>query len=411
MGTNPDVRVRKGSGLLISAAVALCAAAITFCIKPPEFAWTPVPADPKQLARRIAHHPDDWHASTALAEGALDMRAENRVAVWQAAYEHASLLAPERPEPGNAFAKAAFFHWAELSPKQQHDALTAFAPVMRNPDSFRRMAKPIYELMGELSYLEAVHPPTVNAVETLIWLALPNGFFADYRRLRGELQQRRLDDFNGYRQSVTPSELLARFPDPPYHSDSERLIVALLDELRRRPLRDDPHRAGAVDGIVGYALRHELGPLDGFEVITRTPGSASSETQINLARKLGMATEARQLEMAANDPRRPPTATTTPPTEWQGLCETDVCNRAWRTIDAQHGVSLSIETVQTDSIPAYVEIYLDDALRAEGEVGARRDFVVPTGNSGPHQVEVVLVNPMSRNLFRRRVHIGGITTL
>jgi hypothetical protein len=50
-------------------------------------------------------------------------------------------------------------------------------------------------------------------------------------------------------------------------------------------------------------------------------------------------------------------------------------------------------------------------LRAEGEVGANRDFVVPTGSRGEHRVEVVLTNPMTRNLDRRRVHVASITTL
>ncbi|HEV7427646.1 MAG TPA: hypothetical protein VGQ46_14880 [Thermoanaerobaculia bacterium] len=403
------MKMRGGRLLLISAAVTLAVAALAFLIDPPKFAWKPLPADPKQLAKRIAHNPSDWHASAALAENALDMPAQNRVAVWQAAHDHAALLAPLRPEPANAFARAAFFHWGELSAQQQHDALAAFATVLRDPDAFGRMAKPLFELTGDLHYLEAVHPPTVNAVGLLISIALPNGLFADYRELRGELQRRRLEEFNSYRQTVTPNELVARFPEPPYHTDSEPLMTALFNELHRRPLMDDPHRAGAVDAILTYALRHDLGPLDGFEVITRTPGSASVATQIELARKLGMTTAVRQLELAMSDPRHAPAAPA--PAEWQGLCESDICNRAWRTIDAEHGVAISIETVQSDSVPAYVEIYLDDALRAEGEAGAKRDFVVPAGSRGEHRLEVVLTNPMTRNLYRRRVHVASITTL
>jgi hypothetical protein len=269
------------------------------------------------------------------------------------------------------------------------------------------MAKPVYELTGDLSYLEAAHPSTVNAIVTLMSLALPNGFFADYRNLRVELNRRRLDDFNAYRSSATPEELVARFPDPPYHTDQEPLIAALLDELHRRPLVDDPHRTHVVDNVIAYALRHDLGPLDGFEVVTRKPASASIETQIALALKLGLDSVARALESASSDPRRVPPVLT----DWQGLCDTNVCYSGWRMIDATHGIAMTIETVETDNVPAYVEIYVDDARRAEGEVGAKRDFVVPAGIPGAHRIEVVLANPLTRNQTRRRVHIASITSL
>jgi hypothetical protein len=142
-------------------------------------------------------------------------------------------------------------------------------------------------------------------------------------------------------------------------------------------------------------------------VITRKPDAASMVTRIKLARKLGLTNLVFQLETASNDPRRLPSVDS----DWQGLCENDICYRAWRTIEAEHGVSLSIETRQTDNVPAYVEIYLDDVRLAEGEVGARRDFVLPVGNRGTHRVEIVLANPMTRNRAYRRIHVASITTL
>jgi hypothetical protein len=400
------VRARAGRLFLIAVAVALIIAAIVFRIDPPRFAWTPVPSDPKQLGERIAAHPADWRASSALAEAALDMRAENRVAVWRAAYEHAALLSAHRADAGSAFARGAFFHWGELSPQEQHEALAAFAPVLHDPEVFAHMAQPLYELTGDLSYLEAAHPPTVSATVTLLSIAIPNGFFADYRNLRAELQRRRLDDFNASRRLATPEELMARFPDPPYHSDQEPLIAALFDELHRRPLNDDPHRAGVIDNVIAYALRHDLGPLDGFEVITRKPGAASIETRIALARKLGLTSVAQALQ-TASDPRHVPPVLT----DWQGLCGADLCYNAWRMIDAEHGIAMTIEPVQSDNVPPYVEIYVDDALRAQGEVGTKRDFIVPAGGMGAHRIEVALVNPLTRNRSPRRVRIASITTL
>jgi len=265
----------------------------------------------------------------------------------------------------------------------------------------------VYELTGDLSYLEGARPRTLSATGMLMSLALQNGLFADYRKLRAEADRLYLDEFNAYRRSVTPEELLARFPDPPYHAGQEPLIAALLDELHRRPLVDDPHRSAVVANVIDYAFRHGLGPLDGFEVITRKPGAAPVETQIALARKLGLDSVARALETASSDPRRVPPVLS----DWQGLCGTDVCYNAWRMIEAGHGIAMTIDTVESDNVPAYVEIYVDDALRAEGEVGAKRNFVVPVGNAGAHRVEVVLANPSTRNGSRRRVHIASITTL
>jgi hypothetical protein len=162
-----------------------------------------------------------------------------------------------------------------------------------------------------------------------------------------------------------------------------------------------------VDAVVDYALRHDLGPLDGLEVITRKPGAVTVATQIKLARALGLKERVALLEAASSDPRR----VLPNDSDWTGLCQTDICRRAWRMIEAEHGIALTIETVQTDNVQAYVEIYVDDTLRAEGEVGPKRDFTVPVGNRGAHRIEVVLANPMTRNGFARRVHIASITTL
>jgi hypothetical protein len=392
---------------LISVAAAMTLAAITFILHPPQFRWTSPSTDLRSLAARIARHPTDWEAASALTEVALDSRLGSRIALWRAAYTHASLLAPERSDPANAFVRAAFFHWTELSANDQRDALNAFAPLLRDEGLFSRMAKPLFELTGDLSLLRQAHPPTKYSIGIVMDLALANGFFSDYRSLRSEMERRLNDDFAARRHSDPPAELMARFPEPPYHSDAEPMIAGLLEELHHRPLDDNPGRVAIVDAIVDYALRHGLGPLDGLEVITRKPDAASVATRIRLARNLGLTNLAAQLELASSDPRRVQSLDS----EWQGLCDNDVCHRAWRTIEAEHGVALSIETVQTDNVPAYVEIYFDDILRAEGEVGPKRDFIVPVGNPGTHRVEIVLANPMTRNRFPRRIHVAGITAL
>jgi hypothetical protein len=407
MGARPDVTGRGARLFLVITALIMAGAAAAFLLRPPEIGSVKTTSDAGTLAARIARHPADWAAASALAEVALDARLGDRVAVWHAAYEHASLLAPERTEPANGFARAAFFHWTELSEQDRHDAFAAYAPQLRDPAVFGRMARPLFELTGDLSMLRRAGPPTANSLAALISLALPNGKFADYRDLRGALQQKRLDDFTGLRHTVTSEELVERFPGPPYRADVEPLIKELLDELHRRPLDNYSSRGDVVDAVVDYALRHDLGPLDGLEVITRKPGAATVATQIKLARALGLKERAAQLVAESNDPRRVlPNAS-----DWTGLCQNDICNRAWRMIEAEHGIALTIETVQTDNVQAYVEIYVDDMLRAEGEVGPKRDFTVPVGNRGAHRIEVVLANPTTRNGFARRVHIASITTL
>lgn len=392
---------------LIIVAAAMTIAAIVFVLRPPQFRWIATSTDARVLAARIARHPADWEAASALSEVALDSRLDSRIAIWRAAYQHASVLAPERSEPANGFARAAFFHWNELSARDHQDALNAFAPLLRDESLFARMAEPLFELTGDLSLLRHTHPPTRYGIGIVMDLALANGFFDDYRNLRVEMERRLNEDFTARKQRDTPAELIARFPDPPYHADDEPVIVSLLEELHRRPLDDNPGRPAVIDAIIDYALRHGLGPLDGLEVITRKPDAASIATRIKLARKLGLTNIAAQLELATNDPRR----LQSPDSDWQGLCGQDICYRAWRTIETEHGVSLSIETLQTDNVPAYVEIYVDDVRLAEGEAGPKRDFVVPVGTRGAHRIEVMLANPMSRNHVPRRIRVDRVTTL
>jgi hypothetical protein len=398
---------RGGRSFLITAAVTMLIAATIFLLRRPEIGSAPLPSDPPALVARVVRHPADWEAATVLAEVALDARTENRFQLWRAAYGHASALAPGWPGPPNSFARAAFFHWAELSPKDRQEAVAAYAPLLQDPLTFARMAGPLFDLTGDLSMLERAQPHTEYSTGVLIDLALQNGRFGDYRNLRGELQRLRSADFNARVRTASPADLLAHFPDPPYYFDSEPLIVALLDELHRRPLDEMPARPAVVDGIVDYALRHGLEPLDGLEIVTRKEGAASDANRMRLARKLGLTNVAKQIELSSNDPRRPEV----PDSDWKGLCGTNVCKHVWRTIEAGHAVALTVESGQTDDVAAYAEIYVDDVLRAEGEVGARRDFIVPVGNPGTHRVEIVLANPRGRNGADRQLHIASITSL
>jgi hypothetical protein len=398
---------RGSRTFLVVAAIVMLTAATWFLVDPPAFGNVPPPGDARVLAMRIARNPTDWPAASALTEVALDTKLDTRVQLWRAAYEHASLLAPERTDPPTAFARAAFFHWWELSKDDQRDALTAFARLMRDPIVFARMEQPIFELTGDLSYLRQSGPQTENTVASLMNMALASGRFDDYRALRADLQQKRLDELRARIDTDTPEELVNSFPTPPYHEADEPMIKALLEELHQRPLSSAPNRGGFYDGLIDYAIRHDLGPLDGLEVITRSQGVATTGTQIRLAKALGLKVRAYQLEMSSNDPRR----VATNDHDWQGLCGSDICGRAWRTIDASHGIALNLQTLETDAVRPYVEIYVDDHLRAERDLGPKQDIVVPVGNPGEHRIEVVLANPTTRKLTSRRIRVASLKTL
>ena len=398
---------RGPQAFLLIAAMTMIAAAAAFFFRPPEIGIVKPGGDAHVLAARIARHPTDWPAASALTEVALDTRLDSRVLLWRSAYEHASLLAPERNDPPNAFARAAFFHWPELSEKDHQDALGAYARLLHDPAVFARMARPIFELTGDLPFLQRSGPPNADTLAWLSSLASASGRFTDYRAMRKALQQKRIEEFQTRLRTDSPEELQEHFPSPPYHAAEEPLIKALLTELHQRPLSEGAGRREVNDGIIDYALRHDLGPLDGLEVISRSPGAASVETRIKLALALGLKERAAQLQAASNDPRR----VLPNDHDWQELCGSDICKRSWRMIEAGHGIALTLQTAQTDDLPAYVEIYVDDELRAEGEVGLKRDFVVPAGTRGTHRIEVMLVNPLTRNLASRRVRATSITTL
>ena len=407
MGAAPDVSGSRQQAFLIAISATMAAAALIFSLHPPEIGSPPLPATTAALASRVARHPTDWEAATLLTESSLDSPSDKRVLLWRAAYDHASHLAPAQPGPAGSFARAAFFHWQELSPKDQQDALNAYAPLLADHDRFARMAQPLFELTGDLSMLERARPRDDDSTRLLISLALRNGLFDDYRKLRTDLAHERLEEFKAHTRSSSPADLIGHFPDPPYRANSEPLIAALLEELHRRPLDEVPGRPAVVDAVVDYALRHDLGPLDGLELITLKPGAASDVTRIRLARKLGLNDRAAQTEFATAVSR----SNTALESGWQGLCGADLCSSAWRNIDANHAVTLSIQTVKSDNVPAYAEIYVDDVLRDEGAIGAKRDFIVPVGNPGAHRVEVVLTNPVTRNGDARTLRISSIKTL
>ena len=80
-----------------------------------------------------------------------------------------------------------------------------------------------------------------------------------------------------------------------------------------------------------------------------------------------------------------------------------------RTVDAERTAAVTVTTTQTDEVPPYVEIDVDGALRAEGEVSGQRTFNVPT--AGRRTITVRLINPATRNRTPRRVRVVSVQAL
>lgn len=385
--------------LLIMTAAVCGAAAIVFAIVRPVTERDVLPGDATSLGRRLAAHPTDWRAATALTAQSLDARVPHELELWRASRTLAIELAPGRSEPHDAFARSGFFHWPELTEDERRELLADLAPQLRDSGTFIRMAEPLFTLTGDLSVLRKNNPQTVQSTEVLRNIAVVNGRFADYRALRQELAARRISDFDARVGALDAEEIINALPPPPYHSDIQPLLLTALAALQRRPLIEDPRRPQVVDALIDYAVRHDLQPLEGLEAITRFRGSASEATRARLARKLGLTTRAEQIELVTDhDPKVDPNA-------WSPLCGANVCNAASREIDAAgQKVELTIEPAQSDDVPPYVEVYADDALVAEGEVAAKHPFSFAV-TPGRHRLDVVIANPDTRNRGSRRVRI------
>ena len=393
---------RSARWLVVAMLLMLGAAAAMELLDRPPASHPPLPSSVAGLAARLSSHPTDWLAACALTEKALDAPSAHRIKLWHAAHAHALLLAPNRLEPQEAFVRSGFFHWTEISGADQKAVLQAMEPLLRDPSMWNAMARAFFDLTGDLAILRRAQPRTEDSISWLLALAATNGRFEDYRSLRAELQKKRMDDFLALAPVASPRELIDRFPQPPYRKDSEPLIVALLGELHRRPLDEDPGRSNVIEGIIDYSLRHDLGPLDGLEVIIRKEGSATANTRLRLARKLGVSQADLDLEMTRHPPAARP-----PASDWKGLCESLVCDRAWREIASTGSILLSLTPGKMDEVPPYAEIYLDDVLVSEGAVAARCNFVLPALPDN-HDLELRLANPMTRNGSRREIRILSV---
>lgn len=390
------------------------------------------PESLEELAAYLTEHPADWLAATAMTDKALDSALPRRQEVWRAAFAHATRLAPRRPNAAAAFVRAGLFHWYELNANDRRDVLRVAAPLLGEQAVFARLHRPLWELTGDFEYLRKNAPATERALMALQDIAAMYGRFDEYRDLRGELHRRRLETFEVRHASLPPLQLVALLP-PRLTAEDQPLVRRLLEELHRRPL--DPASAASVrahvDELVAFAIRHGLRPLEGLEAMIES-SEIRAATRARLAVALGRAEQASTIELAAaaNEPqwapyfleraaleaargdatlaafyrRRAAAAGGEGGSAWSGTCgQNEVCRAA--TAVVRGPLSLDIQNVQSDEVPPYVEIYVDDALVAEGIVEDLRHFAV-IADTERHRVEVRLANPWTRNRIQRRVRLS-----
>jgi hypothetical protein len=400
--------------------------------------WRPdglLPDDATALAKRVASDPTDWEAASALTEAALESDLAARVDLWRAAHEHALTLASRRRTPRESFVRSGFFHWNELTRRDQRNILVEATPMLRDPKNFGSMAPPLWQLTHNLSWLRSASGGDPGSLALLRDIAATNGLFADYRRLRDEAVARSIDAVNAASATAPSVDLLDHIPAPA-NTQQQPVFARVLEELHHHPIDKRIARSDAVDALIDYAIRHNLRPLDGLEYVVADNASATAPSRARLAVALGEVQHAAQIESSAGDaataawsdyyneraayerahgdPMRAAgyearaTASRASRLKWSGTCaENEVCTSARREIvlDAPRSYTIAIARVASDETPPYVEIFIDEARIGEAPIAAEETFTTPPLPPGVHRVQVRIVNPFTRNLAQRRVRV------
>jgi len=413
-------------------------------------------------ARWLMEHPADWVAASEISDAALDLQSPRRFQLWYTAYEHARRLAPHRANTAVAFVRGGLFHWYELGAADRKRVLDAAAPLMHDEAFFGRMYAPLWQLTRDFAWLRRVAPDTLNARIWLRDLAIVRGLFGDYRVLRDEIRRERMEAFDSRRGSDDPNALLELVPRHLDRAD-EPLVHAMLEELDRKAFNVE-QMSGAIEDVVEFAVRHDTQPLAAIGPLVKKGGRMREVTRARAALALNDVTMATQIELtgaidhvqewseyyldrarfearrgdfhtaeayvlraapAGQTPRwlavaeevaraagKPAEAAAyrkrleAMPWTWSGMCGAEVCRTATATQYVRASrLQLQLANTQSDETPPYVEIYVDDALAAEGEVRDQRAFDVAT-TPGLHELEVRLVNPLTRNGAQRRVRLS-----
>ena len=446
----------KRTTLVVMAVLSLASAAAYFAFDPPPTGVTPRRL--RELGPWLEQHPADWIATSVVVDKALDSPLPQRDSLWRAAYVHTQMLAPYREAPHLAFLRSGLSHWFELGAGDKRLVVENAADLLIDPDQFRKLVRPIWEVTGDFALLRRANPGTAEAFSTLMSLAATNGLFAEYRDVRREFRRRRFAEFSAARAMMPPPEFANVLPDEPVQPDAP-LLQAALDEWHRRPLDALPVRSLA--STIEYVLRHDLQPVDGLDYLITHPYQTDA-LRARLAVRSGLFDRATDLEISSGDiapgawrqyhverayaeakrgnaqamnvelfkaargglDAEVLAAAATlqhsaaasaelakryaAPAAWEGLCDADVCRSAkteWYTPGATQRV-VTLSTVQTDEYAPYVEVYVDEVLVSEGPVREATPFTIAATHEGVHRVEIRVANPLTRNLLQRRVRIA-----
>ncbi len=423
------------------------------------------PRDTVGMAKWIANHPSDWLTASAIADSALDAQLPRRVELWHASYALASRLAPRLRNPRAAFVRNGLFHWYELDDRNRKAILDTAAPLLSDPQMFRDLSEPLYDLTRDFDYLARNAPRTIDIFSWLRTLAADRGLFAEYRQTRATFEQLRVANFASSRATLTTPELPTLLSYRITTSE-EPLVRQILDEMHRQSF--DPARArGQIEPMVEYAIAHRLQPLEGLTPFVEFPGVLPDMLRARLALALGRADAATLIELGSSNAgtaawvpyqldralyearagnaaaanlqirhaltggvnvnvlataeqcaamlkddaaaatlRHQLASAAQQPIEWTATCgKNEICVEARASIYSHGAVELRADVVQSDQTPPYLEIYADDARIAEGEVSGERRFTLALPQ-GIHRLEVRLVNPRMPNGTQRRVRLS-----
>ena len=389
-----DARIRR---LLWIIAAAMLASIGLFLLDQPYEEPKPMPRDGAGLAVRLATHPTDWRAASAIADHILDEDYPGRIEAWRAAEALTLRLSPNFLPGRSGYIRGGLFHWYELGDADRRAVLAALTPLMHDPETFQRMVRPIFELTGNLAFLRATQPHTLDSLETLQNLAVRNGLFEDYRALRGELVTTRTRALIARLSSLPPSQIVTALPLYPT-TDDQPMIAAALQALQERPLEVDCGDRHVLEALIDYAVRHRL-PLDGLRPVTRERTWVNGFARGELARALRETTSSDDFGMKDPRPARGEVASING-IKWDGACGPGFCGRTGADIAGPRQVT--IESVDGDEIAGYIEWYVDDARVWEGPLLGKVTLSVGVGE---HRVEIRLVNPVLRNQGQRHFRI------
>lgn len=425
------------------------------------------PGDVKGMAAWLEAHPADWLTASELTDRSLDTPLPGRVELWHAAYDLASRVAPRRPNPPAAFVRAGLFHWYELGAPDRQAVLEAAAPLLHERPFFAALLSPLFDLTHDFAYLKRNAPATQDALAWLSDLSVANGLFAEYREIRKTQRKERERIFQRTRQGGHPADLTDLLPAHLDVRD-EPLVRGILEELDRKPfdltisrhaedlalfaMRHHVQPLGALEPLIetkgalsdptrarlalalgngGLASKVELSssltrtaewtPYHLERAIFEADNGDRTVAEAYLGRTALLGIDARVLDAAeqiatllgdtagAARYRKDLLADAQKPRRWMDTCAgNELCDHAL-TLQyvAEPDMAIRVETtaVETDEIAPYVELYIDDALVAEGEVKGTRVFEAQAA-PGLRRIEVRLVNRITRNHVQRRVRLS-----